>query len=43
MIFFLIFQKKKIGSLFENHREEWLSSLALGKIHHPERRLSAAN
>lgn len=31
------------GSLFEDYRKKWLSGIAVGALHHPERRLSAAN
>ena len=31
------------GAVFENHREEWVSGLTLGAIHHSERRLSATH
>lgn len=31
------------GTLFENHRKERLSSIAVGPVHHAERRLSAAH
>jgi hypothetical protein len=31
------------GAVFENHRKKWISGLALGAIHHSERRLSTTH
>ena len=37
------FLNKFPGSLFENHREEWLSGPSLGAVHHSEWGISDAH
>ncbi len=32
-----------LGTIFEDNREEWLSGIAMGTLHHTERRLPAEN